>query len=507
MNTRLSVPTFNDRYVAELEIGRHGMTAVYEGIDHILRRRITLTVLSPQSPADEVAASERYSTANGTLGLDHPNIVVPYDAGRQGGDYYFVSEFVEGKTLAQILAGGERLPENLILSYAAQVGGAIAYAEAKRVQLDAGLQTIHITADGIAKVATDLATPGVTSDRDERFSNAGELIDALRAARTAPLPPVRYADATTFMMDAIADQFSKKSDVRRWEAPAPRRWPVRTLVASALLLLLLAGGIAYAATRFAVLSDYEGMSVTEARANLFDDGYSVAVSHQLSTQVLAGHVIEQAPAAGQWVTKGSDVLLIVSSGQPPVPKPSAAPHRVAQRRAPIAHPTAVPRNVALARPIVAKPTCATGNLVHVAGYPRGCTANAIVSSGELLGGKGVGSTVPVTSLASPGKVSYALAYVTPPSGRKRLVGVLAGNGSGSLIVRVQDGMFVEQNGSHVRYSTFDGERIAAATSATPESAPSPQTSAAVGSAVKCPQTTWLRRTLHNVFNPQPATCR
>ena len=42
--------------------------------------------------------------------MDHPNLIAAYEAGRQGEDYVFVSEFVEGRSLKEILAENVRIP-------------------------------------------------------------------------------------------------------------------------------------------------------------------------------------------------------------------------------------------------------------------------------------------------------------------------------------------------------------------------------------------------------------
>ena len=217
---------------------------------------------------------------------------------------------------------------------------------------------------------------------------------------------------------------------------------------------------------------------------------------QPSIMVLAHHVIEQAPPAGQWVRKGGAVVLTISTGLPRVavqngsaskPNAQASKSRSAQYSAavPSAPPTtprartAAPRtaNPPRVQPpkrsrwkrrsaFVASETSAfsavrlvprIGPAVAVPGFPTGCTAFAIASTGKLLHNAGSGLVVPVTLIGHPGEVIYGLMYVTPASsGARHFNGVLVGNGSGHLIVSVNNGLFQAQNGSHARYATVAG---------------------------------------------------
>lgn len=91
-------------YQVTREIGRGGMGVVYEAIDTELGRRVALKVL----PAHLTLAPhqiERFrAEAASAARLHHPSIVPIYAVGEVDGTHYFAMEFVEGETLADLLA-------------------------------------------------------------------------------------------------------------------------------------------------------------------------------------------------------------------------------------------------------------------------------------------------------------------------------------------------------------------------------------------------------------------
>src|SRR5262249_56563199 len=84
--------------------------------------------------------------------LNHPNIITIYDFGQEDGRYYIVSEFVEGRTLRN-LVGGRDVSLNQILDLAVQVASALEAAHAAGiVHRDIKPENIMLRPDGYAKV-------------------------------------------------------------------------------------------------------------------------------------------------------------------------------------------------------------------------------------------------------------------------------------------------------------------------------------------------------------------
>ena len=93
----------NDRYEIIRSIGEGGMANVYLGYDTILDRNVAIKILRGDLSSDEKFVRRFQREALSASSLAHPNIVEMYDVGEDDGVYYIVMEYVEGKTLKQLL--------------------------------------------------------------------------------------------------------------------------------------------------------------------------------------------------------------------------------------------------------------------------------------------------------------------------------------------------------------------------------------------------------------------
>ena len=85
-------------------IGSGGMGEVYKAKDTRLDRVVAIKVLSSHL-SNNPDVRERFEREARTIsGLNHPNICVLHDIGKQDGIDYLVMEYLEGETLAQRLA-------------------------------------------------------------------------------------------------------------------------------------------------------------------------------------------------------------------------------------------------------------------------------------------------------------------------------------------------------------------------------------------------------------------
>ena len=110
-------------------------------------------MFDPEGEQDDVASSAFFSEARVIGQLQHQNIVSVYDAGV--GDYegYIVMEFVEGKSLLQVLKQENTLPLENALNIAEQICHALDYADSKRtVHRDIKPSNIMLTSDNHVKV-------------------------------------------------------------------------------------------------------------------------------------------------------------------------------------------------------------------------------------------------------------------------------------------------------------------------------------------------------------------
>jgi eukaryotic-like serine/threonine-protein kinase len=93
-------------YTVEREIGRGGMGEVYLARDTRLNRQVALKLLPASFINDPERVRRFQQEARAASGLNHPNIVTIYEVGESEQRRFIVSEFVEGKTLREVLGEG-----------------------------------------------------------------------------------------------------------------------------------------------------------------------------------------------------------------------------------------------------------------------------------------------------------------------------------------------------------------------------------------------------------------
>jgi len=142
------------RYRVERELGRGGMAKVFEGTDTVLGRTVAIKLLAPQFAEDEGFVQRFRREAQAAARLSNPNVVGVFDTGTDDGVHYIVMEYVEGRTLADYLAGGGRILPDRAIEIAGSVATALSAAHAQGViHRDIKPGNIMITPAGQVKVA------------------------------------------------------------------------------------------------------------------------------------------------------------------------------------------------------------------------------------------------------------------------------------------------------------------------------------------------------------------
>src|SRR6188474_3841325 len=80
-------------------IGAGGMGEVYRAHDARLRRDVAIKVLPASFASDEDRLRRFEQEALATAALNHPNILVVYDVGKEAGTAYVALELLDGQTL------------------------------------------------------------------------------------------------------------------------------------------------------------------------------------------------------------------------------------------------------------------------------------------------------------------------------------------------------------------------------------------------------------------------
>lgn len=143
----------NDRYEIIKTIGEGGMANVYLANDTILDRKVAIKVLRGDLSNDEKFIRRFKREALSVSNLSHPNIVEVYDVGEEDGNYYIVMEYIEGKTLKQLLQKRGALTLNEVIDIMTQLTDGLAHAhEAYIIHRDIKPQNIMIEDNGLIKI-------------------------------------------------------------------------------------------------------------------------------------------------------------------------------------------------------------------------------------------------------------------------------------------------------------------------------------------------------------------
>jgi serine/threonine-protein kinase len=200
-------------YEIQALLGVGGMGEVYRGRDARLGRDVALKVISPKRVEDASLRRRFELEARAASVLNHPSIVTVYDVGETAGVSWIAMEWVEGRTLRQVLATGA-LPVRDALALARQIADGLAAAHAKGVvHRDLKPENVMVTHEGRAKVLdfglARLAGEDAPQEAMSRFETLESPPDATRAGTI--LGTVGYMSpeqAAGRPVDFRSDQFS-----------------------------------------------------------------------------------------------------------------------------------------------------------------------------------------------------------------------------------------------------------------------------------------------------------
>jgi serine/threonine-protein kinase len=148
----------NGRYQLLERVGSGGMAVVYKAQDRALGRIVAIKMLQESLTSDEGFLRRFQREAHAAANLTHPNIVTVHDIGQDGRRYYIVMEYVDGRTLKQLIRhyadNGRLMPIHHVLDLTVQICNGIGYAHrANLVHCDVKPQNILVTHDEQVKVA------------------------------------------------------------------------------------------------------------------------------------------------------------------------------------------------------------------------------------------------------------------------------------------------------------------------------------------------------------------
>lgn len=168
------------RYQIVRELGRGGMGTVYLAYDPELSRHVAIKGLGTGQATPERRERLRRE-ARAAAALTHPNIAQIYDVITHQDQDFVVMEWVEGQTLADLVASGPLSPGE-VARIGAQIARALAFAHRRGIiHRDVKCENVMITPEGAAKVL-DFGLAQIQGlPQDQRLTQEGLVVGTSRA--------------------------------------------------------------------------------------------------------------------------------------------------------------------------------------------------------------------------------------------------------------------------------------------------------------------------------------
>lgn len=143
-----------NRYELLEKIGEGGMAVVYKAKCHLLNRFVAVKILKPEFTNDKDFVEKFKIEASSAASLSDSNIVNIYDVGSQDNINYIVMEYVNGKTLKQIIVDQGKIEEKRAIDIASDIASALDCAHKNNIiHRDIKPQNILVSDGGKIKVA------------------------------------------------------------------------------------------------------------------------------------------------------------------------------------------------------------------------------------------------------------------------------------------------------------------------------------------------------------------
>ena len=154
MSDALVGRVLDGRYRVEARIARGGMATVYRALDTRLDRVVALKVMHQLFAENDQFVARFNREAKSAARLSHPNVVAVYDQGEDDGYVFLAMEYVQGRTLRDLLRERTRLSATEALSVLEPVLAALSAAHAAGlVHRDVKPENVLLADDGRVRVA------------------------------------------------------------------------------------------------------------------------------------------------------------------------------------------------------------------------------------------------------------------------------------------------------------------------------------------------------------------
>ena len=167
---------FNDRYELHRQIARGGMADVFLARDLLLDRPVAIKVLFDQFSKDQQFVERFRREAQRAANLNHPNIVSVFDWGEESGTYFIVMEYVEGRSLAEIIRTEGSIHPDKVAEISSEVAAALSFAHRNGiVHRDVKPGNVLVAPNGHIKVA-DFGIARALANVQSELTQAGTVM-------------------------------------------------------------------------------------------------------------------------------------------------------------------------------------------------------------------------------------------------------------------------------------------------------------------------------------------
>jgi len=164
---------FDGRYLIVRKLGTGGMANVYLAEDKELGRQVAIKILDDRHAQDSQFVERFRREATNAAGLSHPNIVSIYDRGEAEGTYYIAMEYLDGRTLKELILRRGPAPVTTAIDYTRQILAALRFAHKNGiVHRDIKPHNVLVDSEGRLKV-TDF---GIARAGASQMTEAGSII-------------------------------------------------------------------------------------------------------------------------------------------------------------------------------------------------------------------------------------------------------------------------------------------------------------------------------------------
>jgi eukaryotic-like serine/threonine-protein kinase len=164
---------FDGRYRIVRKLGAGGMANVYLAEDQELGRRVAIKILNDRHAGDDQFVARFRNEAKNAASLSHPNIVSIYDRGEAEGTYYIAMEYLDGKSLKELILERGPAPVSVAVDYARQILAALRFAHRNGiVHRDIKPHNVLVDGEGHVKV-TDF---GIARAGASQMTEEGSII-------------------------------------------------------------------------------------------------------------------------------------------------------------------------------------------------------------------------------------------------------------------------------------------------------------------------------------------